>query len=89
MPAPFAIPPTVKPPRLTCAVFGTESVVMIAVAASSPAVGDSAATAWSMPGSSLSIGSRRPISPVDATATRYAGVTSNSPRCSAVAMVSA
>jgi hypothetical protein len=33
MPAPLAMPPTVKPSACTCEVLGTESVVMIAPAA--------------------------------------------------------
>ena len=88
MPAPFAIPPTVKPPTEISTVLGTESVVMIAVAAANPAVGDSCCTAASIPASNESIGSRRPISPVEATAMRVAGATSCSLRCSAVDTVS-
>ncbi len=70
MPAPLAMPPTVQPSwAVTVAVLCTVSVVLMAMAAASPPSSDSAATAVSMPGSSLSMGSRTPIRPVDATAT--------------------
>ena len=39
IPAPLAIPPTVKPPARAAASFGPESVVRIAPAAASPALG--------------------------------------------------
>ncbi len=69
MPAPLAIPPTVQPPWVTTLVLWTVSVVLIAMAAFSPPCGVSWATALSMPGRSLSMGSGRPIRPVEATAT--------------------
>src|SRR3954452_18808402 len=88
MPAPLAIPPIVQPyPRCTV-VLGTESVVMIARAASSPPSSASPFTAAVTPGSSLSIGSRTPISPVEATATSIAPMPSSAARCSAVAWLS-
>src|SRR3954452_2625491 len=92
MPAPFAIPPTVQPPsgplRCCTVVFGTESVVMIARAASGPPSSESAWTAAETPAVSLSIGSRTPISPVLATATSTAPRSSWAAACSAVACVS-
>src|SRR3954468_15185976 len=92
MPAPFAIPPTVQPPsgplRCCTVVFGTESVVMIARAASGPPSSESAWTAAETPAVSLSMGSRTPISPVDATAMSIAPRPSSPAACSAVAWVS-
>ena len=41
MPAPFAMPPTVKPPARATATLGPESVVRIAFAAASPPSGES------------------------------------------------
>ena len=89
MPAPLAIPPTVQPSRVAAAVFGTVSVVRIAVAAASPPAPDSAAAALSTPGSSASIGSRSPIRPVEQTATSIAPMPSAAATASAVACVSA
>src|SRR3954447_2388603 len=88
MPAPLAIPPIVQPSPRCTVVLGTESVVMIARAASSPPSSASPFTAAVTPGSSLSIGSRTPISPVEATATSIAPMPSSAARCSAVAWVS-
>ncbi|KIX78260.1 hypothetical protein SF23_07620 [Streptomyces sp. MBRL 10] len=68
MPAPLAMPPTVQPSREAVAVLCTVSVVLMAMAAASPPSADSAAAAVSMPGRSLSIGSRTPMRPVEATA---------------------
>ena len=70
MPAPLAIPPTRKPPAPTASdCLGTESVVMIARAASSAPDTASSGTAASTPASSRSIGRRSPIRPVEQTAT--------------------
>ena len=69
IPAPFAIPPTVKPSRSTTAVFGPASVVRIASAAVGPPPGESAAAAASTPASSFSMGSRGPMTPVESTTT--------------------
>lgn len=85
IPAPFAIPPTVKPDVVTAACFGCVSVVMIAAAAAPPPSSDSPATAGFSPGRSLSIGSWTPITPVDRTSTCSAGSPSNRPASAAVA----
>ncbi len=78
MPAPFAMPPTVQSPRVTEAVLWTESVVLIATAASSPPSGESSPPAAAMPAVTRSIGSRTPIRPVEHTATSC-GSTSTAP----------
>src|SRR3954453_18885380 len=92
LPAPFPLPPPVQPPsgplRCCTVVFGTESVVMIARAASGPPSSESAWTAAETPAVSLSMGSRTPISPVDATAMSIAPRPSSGAVCSAVAWVS-
>ena len=89
MPAPLAIPPTRKPPAPTATdCFGTESVVMIARAASSAPETASSGTAASTPASSRSIGSRSPIRPVEQTATSPADSSSAIATHSAVAWVS-
>ena len=77
IPAPLAIPPTVQLPgwcSATC--LGTVSVVMMARAASSPPVRPPAisCTSCTTPASTLSIGSRSPIKPVEHTATSIAPV---------------
>ncbi len=70
------------------------SVVLIASAAARPPARDASATAASIPGSSLSIGSRSPIRPVEQTAispaesASPAESVSRAARCSAVACVS-
>lgn len=97
MPAPLAIAPTVQFwSWCSAACFGTVSVVMIARAASSPPTSPPAIswTRCSTPGSTLSIGSRSPISPVEQTATSTAPVSvpqvdSAAATASAVAWVSA
>src|SRR3954468_22254034 len=96
MPAPLAMPPTVQLSlwcNATC--FGTVSVVMMARAASSPPVSPPAisCTISVTPASTLSIGSRSPISPVEQTATSMAPVSvpqsdSAAATASAVACVS-
>ena len=81
MPAPLAMPPIAYaagpcprcaaptlPPTLRKAIFTTVSVVRIASAACTPSLREASATAASTPGSSLSIGSRSPIRPVEQTA---------------------
>ncbi len=89
MPAPLAIPPTRKPPAPTASdCLGTESVVMIARAASSAPDTASSGTAASTPASSRSIGRRSPIRPVEQTATSPADSSSAIATHSAVAWVS-
>src|SRR3954453_756459 len=87
-PAPFALPPMVHPGPVCTVVLGTESVVMIARAASGPPSADSAFAASVAPASSTSIGRRTPISPVEATATSIAPMPRAPATCSAVAWVS-
>src|SRR5271165_6066894 len=80
-----------RPPEATLrkAIFTTVSVVLIASAAASPPAREASATAASTPGSSLSIGSRSPIRPVEQTAISPAPTSpSAAARCSAVACVS-
>ena len=96
MPAPLAMPPTVQLPAwcsATC--LGTVSVVMMARAASSPPSIPPAisCTISCTPASTLSIGSRSPISPVEHTPTSIAPVSvpqsdSAAATASAVAWVS-
>ena len=69
IPAPFAIPPTVKPSCEASAVFGPLSVVRIASAAGGPPSGESATAASSTPARSFASGSRGPITPVESTTT--------------------
>src|SRR4051812_37706203 len=69
MPAPLAIPPMVHPCPVCTVVLGTESVVMIARAASGPPSADSAFAASVAPASNTSIGRRTPLSPGRGTAT--------------------
>ena len=64
------------------------SVVRIASAANRPPARDTAAAAASTPGSSLSMGSRSPISPVEQTAISPGESSMAWARCSAVACVS-
>ena len=88
IPAPLAMPPTMKPAPRTVTVFGTVSVVMIASAAAAPPSGPRAAAAARTPASRRSIGSRSPISPVEHTATSPAPQPSRSATSSAVEWVS-
>ena len=67
MPAPFAIPPMMKPVVSITDSLATVSVVMIACAASTPPSPEREAKAASTPAASLSIGSRSPMSPVEHT----------------------
>jgi hypothetical protein len=64
------------------------SVVLIASAAGRPPARDAPATAAPTPGSSLSIGSRSPIRPVEQTAISPGESPIAAARCSAVAWVS-
>ena len=90
IPAPLAIPPTVHPCRCgKAAIFATESVVMIASAASEPPSADNALQAASTPLSSAVMGSRSPMSPVEQTATSIGATPRSSATCSAVRCVSA
>ena len=95
MPAPLAMPPTVQPVPCATVVLGRVSVVMMASAAAGPPSRDRPRTASRTPGSSLSIGSRSPIRPVEHTATSPAPTMSRAfaaviaaAVCSAVAWVS-
>ena len=93
MPAPLAMPPMVYRrsafvPPCRKAILTTVSVVRIASAANRPPARDTAATAASTPGSSLSMGSRSPISPVEQTAISPGESSMAWARCSAVACVS-
>jgi hypothetical protein len=87
MPAPLAIPPAVhpSPPRAACLL--RVSVVMIAVAASSPPVPLRASTARSMPDRSFGRSSCSPINPVEHTTTSLAPRPSRSATRSAEAWV--
>ncbi len=84
IPAPLAIPPTVTPCACATAVLATVSVVMMATAAESPPVAARAAAAAVKPGSSRSMSSRSPMSPVEQTATSIGPQPSKSATCSAV-----
>ncbi len=88
MPAPLAMPPTVQPSLVTTDVLWTVSVVLMAMAAFSPPCSESCAAAVSTPGSSLSIGSSRPMRPVEQTATSTAPRPRTSATFSAVACAS-
>ena len=70
------------------AIFTTVSVVLIASAAARPPAREASATAALTPGSSLSMGSRSPIRPVEQTAISPAESPIAAARCSAVACVS-
>jgi hypothetical protein len=82
------MPPTVQPSFVTTDVLWTVSVVLMAMAAFSPPCSLRAAAAFSTPGSSLSMGSRTPMRPVEATATSPAPIPRTSAAFSAVAWVS-
>src|SRR6185437_8179875 len=86
--APLAIPPMEYPSGRRKAIFTTVSVVLIASAAARPPAREASATAALTPGSSLSIGSRSPIRPVEQTAISPAESSIAAARCSAVACVS-
>ncbi len=87
MPAPLAIPPMDHPSPSTTTFLGTESVVMIAVAASSPPVPFSAPWAASTPSRRFCRGLARPISPVEQTTTSRAPMPRRSATRSATAWV--
>jgi hypothetical protein len=89
IPAPLAMPPTDQPSRSTTTVFATESVVMIATAASCPPSGVRACAARVTPSSSRGMGRRSPIRPVEQTRTSPAEMPRAAAVCSAVACVSA
>ena len=72
MPAPLAIPPIVQPAPSTTVCLLTESVVMIASAASVPPSAPSAAKAASTPSRRFCRGFARPIRPVEQTTTSTA-----------------
>jgi hypothetical protein len=72
MPAPLAIPPTDQPAPSTTTCLATESVVMIASAASFPPSGLRAGIAASTPSRRFCRGLVRPISPVEQTTTSTA-----------------
>src|SRR3990172_3762080 len=73
MPDPLAIPPTVMDTRpvvsRSATSLGRVSVVRIAAAAAGPPPGDNCAAARAIPPRTRSIGSRAPITPVEATST--------------------
>ena len=73
MPDPLAIPPTVMDTRpvvsRSATSLGAVSVVRIAAAAAGPPPGDNCAAARAIPPRTRSIGSRAPITPVEATST--------------------
>src|SRR5271165_59505 len=80
-----------RPPEETerrKAIFTTVSVVLIASAAARPPAREASATAASTPGSSLSIGNRSPIRPVEQTAISPAPTSIAVAKFSAVACVS-
>ena len=84
IPAPFAIPANSAPFNVAVAIFGTESVVMIACAlVCSPSL-LSAGTIESTPAIILSIGNSSPIKPVEQTITSPDETLSSCPTCSAV-----
>jgi hypothetical protein len=87
MPAPLAIPPTLKPSRATTASLATVSVVRMALAAPPPPSPASSATARSTPASSPSRSSCSPISPVEHTITSTAPTPRLAATRSAVACV--
>ena len=76
MPAPLAMPPMVEPSRSTTAVFATcvGRADRLGCSGARPRRRTSEPTAADMPPSSLSIGSRTPIRPVEQTATSAAEV---------------
>ena len=79
IPAPLAMPPTLQPAPSTTTCLLTESVVMIALAASAPPAPSRASWAASTPASTCSRSLARPISPVEQTTTSFAPM----PTCSA------
>ena len=87
MPAPLAIPPTDQPAPSTTTCLLTESVVMIAWAASSPPSLASDSYAASAPASTWSRGLASPIRPVEQTRTSMAPMPSWSATRSATAWV--
>jgi hypothetical protein len=87
MPAPLAMPPTVKPGPVATACLRTESVVMMAVAASGPPSASRAACASSTPCSIRSRENSGPIRPVEQTTTEPAPSSSSAATRSAVACV--
>ncbi len=89
MPAPFAMPPTVKPGPWATATLGPESVVRIASAAAPPPDGESASDAARRPTSTRSSGIRTPITPVERTSTSSGESASSFAAPSAIASASA
>ena len=85
IPAPFAIPATWTLPSLACAIFGTESVVMMACAHSCSDSDLSSDAIDLIPFSIFVMGSNSPIRPVEQTTTSPDETSSNSPTNSAVA----
>lgn len=88
MPLPFAVP-TMRAPleRVTCASLDRVSVVMMAVAKGSAAPSSSSGRC-STPLSTLSIGSRWPMTPVDAVMTSASPTASTLARASAMSALS-
>ncbi len=89
IPAPLAIPPTVTPPVRRTLDFGTESVVMIAVAAWSDPSGDIRATRLGRAPSMRRRGSTVPIGPVEHISTSRGSQPSSSATRAVMASASA
>ena len=87
IPAPLAMPPRLQPGPWTTACLLTESVVMIASAASCPPSADRPSYAASTPASSASRSLVSPISPVEQTTTSTAPAPIRSATRSATACV--
>ena len=89
IPAPLAIPATCTLPKVACAIFGTESVVIIACAHSCNESVFNKGAIFSSPATIFSIGSNSPMRPVEQTTTSPEETLSSSPTFSAVLCVSA
>ena len=89
IPAPFAMPANSAPLKFAVAIFGTESVVIIACALVCRPSLLSTGTIDSIPAIIFGIGSSSPIKPVEQTITSPDETLSDCPTCSAVLWVSA
>ena len=87
MPAPLAMPPTLQPAPSITTCLETESVVMIAAAASAPPSGSRPAYAASTPASTAARSFASPIRPVEQTTTSSAPMPRWPATCSATAWV--
>ena len=88
IPAPLAIPENSTPYFETVAIFGTESVVIIACAARSRELLPISAAIRLIPSVTLSIGNNSPINPVEQTITSPEEIDKRSPTNSALTWVS-